>query len=83
VFGPIFETPGKIEYGRPVGIDALGQITSSVSIPVLALGGITPANYTSVLDAGAAGVAGISMFTKAEDLAGLIAEIKSRRETTM
>jgi len=82
VFGPIFETSSKAEYGPPAGIEALSRVASSTKIPVLALGGIKPSNYLDVLDAGAAGIAGISMFTDAEDLAGLIAQIKSRRVLT-
>lgn len=80
VFGPIFETSSKAEYGPPVGIDELYKVTSSIAIPVLALGGIKPNNFLDVLDAGAAGIAGISMFTEAEDLGALIALIKSSRQ---
>jgi thiamine-phosphate pyrophosphorylase len=82
VFGPIFETASKAEYGPPVGIDELNKVTSSMTIPVLALGGIKPNNFLDVLDAGAAGIAGISMFTETEDLTGLIALIKSSRART-
>src|SRR5438128_209827 len=58
VFGPIFDTPGK----TAVGLDALREITSRVTIPVLAIGGITVENTQEVLKAGAAGIAGIRLF---------------------
>jgi thiamine-phosphate diphosphorylase len=58
VFGPVFESPGK----TPVGLEPLRKVVSSVAIPVLAIGGITASNSQSVLDAGAAGIAGIRLF---------------------
>ncbi len=76
VFGPVFETASKKEYGEPVGVKALRQVASRLSIPVLALGGIKLSNFREALDAGAAGVAGISMFIEAQDLGGLVATIK-------
>ena len=78
VFGPVFETSSKRDYGRPVGVEALRQVTNHLTIPVLALGGIQPSNFREALDAGAAGVAGISMFIEAQDLSSLVATIKGR-----
>jgi len=77
VFGPVFETASKREYGAPVGLDALELVASRSTIPVLALGGVKLSNYKRAIDAGAAGVAGISMFIEAMDLAALVAEIKA------
>jgi len=59
VLAPIFPTPGK---GPPIGLAPLAEAAHAVSIPVLALGGINESRIQSCLDAGAAGIAAISLF---------------------
>lgn len=60
VFGPIFNSPGK----RPFGLEPLRAVAAAIRIPVLAIGGVNAGNIQQVMDAGAAGVAGIRLFQK-------------------
>ncbi len=66
VFGPIFKTPGK---GDPIGLTELATVCAKVApFPVLALGGVDADNFHKVIDAGAAGFAGIRCFNDAYSL---------------
>ncbi|MBD3789884.1 MAG: thiamine phosphate synthase [Campylobacterales bacterium] len=59
-FSPIFETPNK---GKPVGLEALREVVHSVSIPVIALGGIlNDEQIKACKEAGASGIASIRYF---------------------
>ena len=60
VFGPVYETASKRAYGAPQGLDRLSAVTRALSIPVVAIGGITPARVPEVRAAGARGVGVIS-----------------------
>jgi len=77
VFGPVFDTSSKREYGTPVGVDELSCVASELpSFPVLALGGITMDNFAFCLNAGAGGIAGISLFSQPHDLKSSAVQIK-------
>ena len=65
LLGHLFPTESKLGYGSPVGLRRLRKACSSTSVPILGLGGIKPELIESVLDCGAAGVAGIGLFQDA------------------
>lgn len=62
VFGPVFPPLSKSAGLEPRGLEGLKRATSAVRIPVLALGGVTRENSAACISAGAAGIAGISLF---------------------
>jgi thiamine-phosphate pyrophosphorylase len=66
-FGPVYYTPSKANYGKPVGIDKLEIVTHLLQIPVFALGGIKRDNIEEVMAAGAAGIALVSAIIADDD----------------
>ena len=62
VFGPVFDPLSKPALLPARGLEELSRAANAVKIPVLALGGITNDNAKQCVEAGAAGVAGISLF---------------------
>ena len=76
-FGPVFPTPSKVAYGPPQGLERLAQVSRAVSVPVLAIGGITLENAAACLAAGASGLAAIRLFQDAEDLPRLLRALRS------
>lgn len=69
IAGPIYETnshPGR----APAGPRLLSEISNVVSVPVIAIGGVTADRVAEVIDAGASGVAVISAVLAAESATG-------------
>lgn len=75
-FGPVFPTPSKADMGQPQGVDALREVCAAVSIPVLAIGGVSSSNARDCLAAGAAGLAAIRLFQDSVDLAATLAALR-------
>ncbi len=77
VFGPVYETPSKRRYGTPLGLAKLEEVTQALAdFPLVALGGISIDNAKDCLEAGAAGIAGISLFSDVDSLKRVAAEIR-------
>ena len=72
--GPIWETPSKPDAASPIGLDGLRDICLSVSIPVVAIGGIDASNAAACIQAGAAGVAVIRAVAEVEAVLAAVDE---------
>ena len=79
VLAPIFAPLSKPLGRPPLGLDTLRAIAARANIPIIALGGITVENSQQCVDAGAAGIAGITIFQRAPVIRVLPAQRASAR----
>jgi len=79
VFGPVFDTASKREYGPPVGLESLRAVSGKMAaFPVIALGGVAMNNVADCLRAGARGIAAIRMLNEPENLLHVVSEIRDK-----
>jgi thiamine-phosphate pyrophosphorylase len=67
LLGPVFPTESKLRYGPPLGLEYFRRACRAIHLPVFGLGGIRAEHVSSVIEAGAAGVAGISLLQRDSD----------------
>jgi thiamine-phosphate pyrophosphorylase len=76
--GPVFSTTTKPDTREALGLERLAEIVGAVSIPVVAIGGITLENVAGVFGAGASGAAVVAAVVSAEDMAAAARAFKRR-----
>ncbi len=76
-FGPIFGTSTKTDHEPLVGLDGLRRVRAMTSLPIIAIGGITPSSTKEVMLAGANGVAVASAILNSTDRPHTVAEFTS------
>ena len=74
-FGPLFGTTSKATDYTPRGLDRLAEVCDRLTIPVVAIGGITVARAPDALAAGAAAVAMIGELALAPDVTSRTADV--------
>jgi thiamine-phosphate pyrophosphorylase len=72
---PVFLTASKPGYGPALGVEGLARIVAQAPGPVVALGGITPANAGLCLSAGARGIAVMGEIMRAADPQAIVERI--------
>lgn len=75
IVGPVYDTPSKRAFGRPLGLERLAEACRDSSIPVFAIGGITRERITEVRHAGAYGVAMIGGILGRQDVGAATKEM--------
>jgi len=65
--GPIFGTRSKADAGPAIGVSSLKRRIEVSGLPVIGIGGIDAGNASSVIEAGASGIAVMSAILKATD----------------
>jgi len=82
IFGHVFETTSKPGQDA-AGLDQLARVSAATTLPVLAVGGVSPPRAAGVARAGAAGVAAIGLFADSavDALHGIVAQISTAFDT--
>ena len=75
---PVFSTASKHDAGQGLGLELVREIRQRVSVPVIAIGGITLDNVTEVIAAGADGVAVISAVVGSRNITQAARELRKQ-----
>jgi thiamine-phosphate pyrophosphorylase len=75
-FGHIYPTASKEKTSAPKSLEELSEVAAVLSIPLIAIGGITPLNAAPLLQAGASGIAVIGAIQHSDDPARTIKEFQ-------
>ena len=75
---PTFATGSKDDAGPGRGLAVLAEIRAAVSLPIVAIGGITAENVSDVIAAGADGVAVISAVVGKDDVTAAARDLRAR-----
>lgn len=73
--GPVFDTSSKADAGAALGLTEFQERVAHSPLPVIGIGGVTPNNARSVIDAGAYGVAVISSILGSPDIPAAAQEL--------
>jgi thiamine-phosphate pyrophosphorylase len=78
VAGTVFPTPSKAGLTEWLGVEGLARICRSVSVPVLAIGGMRVDRLAGIAAAGASGIAAIGLFADAHrSLADVVVDVRT------
>lgn len=80
-FGPVFTPLSKRNHEPIVGIEGLRRIRGLTTLPVFAIGGITPDRVPALAEVGADGVAVISAIAQAADVTAAVRAFVSRLQS--
>jgi thiamine-phosphate pyrophosphorylase len=81
LFGTVFESASKPPGHAAAGVETLGRVCAAVTLPVLAIGGVTLANADRAAAAGAAGIAAIGLFARREQVADTVRAVRRLFDT--
>jgi len=76
IVGTVFPSTSKAGDHPVAGLEALRRTCAAVSLPVIAIGGMSVTRAADVRAAGAAGMAAISLFAEAPDIAAVTASLR-------
>ncbi len=75
--GPFAATGSKADAGAPVGKEGITRVRTDTALPLVAIGGLGPANARDAIEAGADGISVISAIMAADDPRAATAELRS------
>ncbi|MDQ8201745.1 thiamine phosphate synthase [Pelagicoccus sp. SDUM812003] len=76
--GPVFPTVSKDDAAPALGLEGLREIAKIIDLPIVAIGGIHEDNTSQIMQAGADGIAVVSVFSRNNDPAAVARRLRQR-----